>query len=202
MPDRTAVILLAAGGSVRMGACKQLLPFKGRSLLRHAADAALGTGCRVIVVLGDQAQFCRDALAGLDLSVVVNPFWQRGMGNSLRVGIDHALALDPEINAIVVHLCDQPLVTADALRALIDAHNRTGKPLVASEYDQTLGPPALISGPYFKELQCNTNDQVGAKSLLNSAPPEDLQKIPLPAAAHDMDNPKDYNALQHRESDG
>ena len=196
MPSRIALILLAAGGSTRMGVCKQLLPFRGRPLVRHAADTALATHLPVTVVLGDQAHACRTALEGLDLQVVTNPFWKTGMGTSLRAGIEHALAQDPTINAILIHLSDQPLVTTADLLAIVEVHNQSKRPLIAAEYNNTLGPPALIAEPYLTKLRQSTHTGAGAKPLLNSAPPEDLQRIPLPQAQHDLDTPQDYNTLQ------
>jgi molybdenum cofactor cytidylyltransferase len=196
MPSRIALILLAAGGSTRMGVCKQLLPFRGRPLIRHAADTALATRLPVTVVLGDQAHACRTALEGLDLQIVTNPFWKTGMGASLRTGVEHAIAQDATINTVLVHLSDQPLVTTADLLAIIEAHNQTKRPLIAAEYNHTLGPPALIAEPYLTRLRQTTHEQGGAKPLLNSAPPEDLQRIPLPQAQHDLDTPPDYNTLQ------
>jgi molybdenum cofactor cytidylyltransferase len=196
MPSRIALILLAAGGSTRMGVCKQLLPFRGQPLVRHAANTALATNLPVTVVLGDQAHACRDALAGLDLAIVTNPVWKRGMGGSLRAGIENALARDPTISAILIHLSDQPFVTSENLRALVEAHHHTQRPLIAAEYNNTIGPPALVAEPYLTQLRHSTHDQGGAKPLLNTAPPRDLHKIPLPQAQIDLDTPEDYNTLQ------
>jgi molybdenum cofactor cytidylyltransferase len=179
-----------------MGVCKQLLPFRGQPLVRHAANTALATNLPVTVVLGDQAHACRDALAGLDLSIVVNPFWQRGMGTSLRAGIEHTLANDPLTSAILIHLSDQPFVTSENLLALLQAHETTQRPLIVAEYNNTIGPPAFIAEPYLTRLRQSTHDQGGAKPLLNAAPPEDRHKIPLPQAQYDLDTPEDYNTLQ------
>jgi molybdenum cofactor cytidylyltransferase len=179
-----------------MGVCKQLLPFRGQPLLRHAATTALATRLPVTVVLGDQAHACRDALAGLDLSIVVNPFWKRGMGVSLRTGVEHVLAQNPTTDAVLIHLSDQPFVTPDNLQALIATHQQSNRPRIAAEYGNTLGPPALIAEPYLTRLRQSTYDKAGAKPLLTQAPPEDLQALPLPAAQFDLDTPQDYNALQ------
>ena len=196
MPDPVAIILLAAGGSVRMGASKQLLPFRGRTVLYHAAKTAVGSGCApVIVVLGDRADECRAELEDLPVSIVVNAAWQRGMGSSLRTGVEYALQLEPSLTAGIIQLCDQPLVDPRSLQALLEGYRQTGRPLIVSRYADTFGPPALIAGDYFKRLSIWSDDQAGAKALFGQALPDDILPIPLADAASDLDTPDDYRKL-------
>jgi CTP:molybdopterin cytidylyltransferase MocA len=76
-----AAVVLAAGGSTRMGRPKQLLPWRGRSLLWRAADVALEAGCSpVVVVLGAAADRLRPELDGIPVTVVENPDWEQGPG--------------------------------------------------------------------------------------------------------------------------
>src|SRR5947209_8753927 len=104
MPD-IGLILLAAGGSTRMGRAKQLLVYRGKTLLRRAADAAVGSGCTpIVVVVGADAAEATRELAGLDLTVEVNPAWERGMGTSLRAGLARLLRERPDATAVVVTL--------------------------------------------------------------------------------------------------
>src|SRR5437868_1282596 len=102
------LLLLAAGASSRMGAPKQLLRYEGRTLLRRAAETALASVCRpVVVVLGAHAPQLQPELIGLPLRIVVNTHWEQGMGSSLRVGME-TLLQEPkaEIEAVVIMLCD------------------------------------------------------------------------------------------------
>src|SRR5690348_4030085 len=79
------VLLLAAGNSTRMGRPKQLLDYRGRPLLRHSVEQALGSACRpVMVVLGAEADACRAAIGDLPVEIVVNADWAEGMGSSIR----------------------------------------------------------------------------------------------------------------------
>jgi CTP:molybdopterin cytidylyltransferase MocA len=92
MPD-VGIVLLAAGGSTRMGQPKQLLAIAGQSMLRRAAVAAVGSGCTpAIVVLGAQAETLHNELTNLPITIAVNDAWQRGLGGSIRCGLQALLS--------------------------------------------------------------------------------------------------------------
>ena len=194
MPD-VGLILLAAGGSARMGRPKQLLPYEGTTLLRRAAQAAVASECApIVVVTGAVAERCADELRGLS-SVLVepNPDWEKGMGTSIRAGLLRLLRERPSVAAVVIMLCDQPRVEAADLRRLCDIHRATGKGVVASEYAGTLGPPCLFAARWFVALQ-SLGDAEGAKRLIQSAK-DDCCTAPAPGAALDIDTPDDYEQL-------
>src|SRR5580704_14397123 len=110
--NNIALVLLAAGGSTRMGSPKQLLPYQGRPLIRHAAETALASGCHpVMVVLGSHAAEIRAALEGLDVVVVENTEWEKGIGTSIRAGISGAEIM--ACDGAVLALADQPLITSE-----------------------------------------------------------------------------------------
>src|ERR1039458_1274155 len=125
--NNIALVLLAAGGSTRMGTPKQLLPYQGRPLIRHAAETALASGCDpVVVVLGSHVEEIRTALDGLEVVVVENTEWEKGMGTSIRAGISGAEILGCE--GAILALADQPLVSAEILQRLVEEHEETGRP--------------------------------------------------------------------------
>jgi molybdenum cofactor cytidylyltransferase len=187
------VIILAAGGSSRMGSPKQLLPYRGQSLVRHAARAALGSiADRVVVVIGGYADEVRNDLDGLPLSMVENHSWQAGMSSSIRAGLQELLSAD-QIDAVIITLCDQPFVTADVLNELVDTHRATGKPIIASRYGATRGVPALFTRELFSELMSLTADE-GARRII-SAHPEDVATISFAQGAVDIDTPLDHQRL-------
>jgi CTP:molybdopterin cytidylyltransferase MocA len=120
-----AAIVLAAGASTRLGEgrSKQLLRFQGRTLLRHAAEQALASSCRpVIVVLGAEVERCQRELAGLDVHVTINAAWADGMGSSIRAGMTALNAAAPDARAVVITLCDQPLVTGAFIDRLVERY--------------------------------------------------------------------------------
>jgi molybdenum cofactor cytidylyltransferase len=196
-PIGVAALLLAAGNSSRMGRPKQLLDYHGRPLLRRVAETALAAKLSpVVIVLGAWAAEIRPTLAGLAVDVLENPDWPRGMGTTLRVGITHLLQTPTPPTAVLLMLCDQPLVGPDHLAALIAEHEHTGKPLVAAAYEGTYGVPALVGQFYFEELQ-NLPAAAGAK-LIFARHPRDLATVPIPEAAFDVDDPDAYEQLLQR----
>ena len=87
-PVKLGAILLAAGGSSRMGAVKQLLEVGGKPMVARAVDAALGSGARpVVVVLGANAEAVGAAIADRPVIAARNAQWEEGMASSLRTGL-------------------------------------------------------------------------------------------------------------------
>ena len=86
---RVATVVLAAGGSRRMGSPKQLLRIDGITLVRRAAETALASRCEgVYVIVGCAAEaVCRE-VSELSLEVIDNPAWETGLAGSIRVGIE------------------------------------------------------------------------------------------------------------------
>jgi molybdenum cofactor cytidylyltransferase len=188
------IILLAAGGSTRMGRPKLLLPFRGRPLLRRAAESAIASGAaNIIVVLGAGAEAAKSVIADLPLIAVVNERWPTGMGSSLKTGLAALLSVEPTIAAAIVMLADQPMIGESAVSDLIAAQRQSGKPICAAAYAGTLGPPALFAASQFARL-AQLGDAEGAKRIFSESP-DDVAGVPIAVAALDIDTPGDYDAL-------
>ena len=188
-----AIVVLAAGGSTRMGSAKQLLTLDGRTLLRRAAETAVATGCHpVVVVVGRDAGVMRTELAGLPVTVVDNPDWPAGMGSSIRAAM---AVVPPDVAGVVVTLCDQPHVDAAALATLIGAFHHTGR-TTAARYAGTVGVPAVFAPSALPALR-SLDPAAGAKRLLGGG---DVDAVDLPAAAVDVDTPADYRRVRDRGS--
>jgi molybdenum cofactor cytidylyltransferase len=195
----TAALLLAAGGSTRLGRSKQLVTHRGRTLLRAAAEALVAAGCEpVIVVLGADAARLRDELAGLDVRVAVNEGWTGGIATSIRRGVETLLDLEADADALLLAPCDQPRLTGEVLRRLIAAHDGSAEGCVACAYAGTVGVPALFGSAWFDRLARLAGDR-GAKALLLDAG-DRLVRVPWPDGAVDVDRPSDLDALD-REQD-
>ena len=192
MPE-VAIVLLAAGESRRLGEPTQLLELDGVPLLRRAAQAALSSGCRpVVVVTGASAEAVGSVVADLPVRRVLNPDWQGGMGTSIHAGI---LALDdPGIGAAILALSDQPRVGAGTCERLVRLHREAGQPVVAAEYAGTLGVPALFARSLFPDLLTLGPDK-GCKGLILRQAPERLGRLTCPEAEIDIDTPEDWNRL-------
>jgi len=193
-PEDVGAVVLAAGSSSRMGAPKQLLRFGGQTLLRRAALAALGAGCRpVVVVTGAYAELSRGELRGLEVLEAVNERWADGMASSIRAGLWALVGADAGASAVVLMLCDQPYVTPEVVASLVAAHSATGRPLVASRYGESFGAPALFARPLFAEL-AGLEGAAGAKQVIKSHASE-AHFVDFPAGEVDVDTPEDFARL-------
>ena len=198
--SRVGLILLAAGGSRRLGTPKQLLRGSaGQSLVRRAAQTALESACRpVVCVLGASPELVHTELDDLPLSIVINPDWQTGLASSLKVGLA-ALTADSQIaggpiEAVMVMLCDQPKVTRALLDSLVAAHADTGHQIIACKYGGTRGVPALFGQTLFGPLASLTGDGGARRVIRGYAGP--MTEIPFPEGLLDIDTAQDAEAMK------
>lgn len=192
MPAAVGLILLAAGGSSRLGRPKQLLRYQGQTLLRRAASAAIASGCSpVIVVLGEVSAECVRELAGLNVEIICNSAWEHGIGTSIRAGL-HSLQA-AFVDAVVIQLCDQPRVDEIHLRRLVAEFEGSDTAIVATDYGGHTGVPALFARRMFPALAA-LPDQAGARNVIQSQVGS-VVRVPCPEAAIDVDTPEDYRRL-------
>jgi molybdenum cofactor cytidylyltransferase len=198
---KIGAVILAAGASSRFGQPKQLLPFHGKTLVRTIIDAACEAGCSpVVVVIGSDSEKIRPELAHLNVINVRNTNWQRGIGSSIRSGVEALTKHAPDIGAILLLVCDQPAVNALFIDRLVATHEATKKDIVASSYADTVGVPALFDRSCFPEL-LSLGDEAGAKSIILQSP-ERVAQVAFPEGAMDIDTWEDwqkFNALSHPE---
>ena len=189
-----ACILLAAGGSRRLGAAKQLVRYRTRPLLAHALAAARGAlpQAPLIVVVGSEALRLKLVVrrARCGARNVANPRWREGMATSLRTGL---AAVPRTARAALVLLTDQPHVDAAALARLLGAWRRRPGVPAAARYDERVGVPAVLPRRRWSALKELTGDQ-GARALLRGAP--SITLVEMPEAALDIDTPADLLELR------
>ncbi len=191
---KAGLIILAAGESARMGKPKQLLEFKGETLLRRIAKTATQSQVHSIVaVLGAKAQMLQKELDGFDLEIVHNKNWNTGMSSSIKAGLVKLLEKNEDLPAVVIAVCDQPFVSAGIIDNLLEKYRQTNALIVASRYAETLGVPALFDKRLFAEIK-NLAKSGGAQSLIKKFRAESVS-IDFPAGAFDIDTPEDYSDL-------
>lgn len=190
---RVAAIILAAGGSRRLGRPKLLIPYRGVPLLRRAMSAAADGGCAdVLVVLGADREQYLPLLHGTTARLVDNPEFAEGMSSSIRAGIR---ALAGEVHAAVIMLADQPRIDAGIIRALVAAYETGGRRIIACRYGPVLGAPTLFDRSLFMELLLLEGDQ-GARHVMETHP-HDVGAVEIPPEAGlDVDLPEDVAALE------
>lgn len=187
-------IILAAGGSSRLGQPKQLLHFKGKTLLRRAAEAMAASICEpVIAVLGAESEKTAAEVAGLPVHTCFNENWKTGMGSSIKSGMDEMLRVAPAISAVVIMLCDQPFITTENLNQLAAKFSETQKPIVAAQYNGVSGVPALFSREMFGALSQIKGDK-GARDLIRKQVTA-IETVEMKEAATDIDTLEDADRL-------
>jgi CTP:molybdopterin cytidylyltransferase MocA len=187
-------VLLAAGASRRLGRPKQLLVWRGETLVRRAARAALDAGVdELIAVVGAEREAVAAELAGLDLGLVENARWREGIGSSIAAGVRAASG-----PAVLLLLADQPGVGAALLAELI-AGMQAGHERVACAYGGVVGVPALFSAPSDLAALRDLSGEQGARRLLGQSGAPVLA-VPADEAAHDIDDEADWRRWQESSS--
>jgi molybdenum cofactor cytidylyltransferase len=176
-------LVLAAGGSARMGRPKQLAELDGRALLAHvlaaAAEAPLD---RVVVALGGAATEILDRVELRPAEPLVVEGWAAGMGHVLASTLAQA---GGDWRAVVVLLGDQPLVTGRAVARLVEAWRAGAGPVVTATYGGRPGNPRLFDRRLLPDLLGLAGD-TGARDLV-AAHPEWVHRVEVGDLASDAD---------------
>jgi len=190
------IIILAAGASTRLGKPKQLLQYRGKTLLAHAINEAVNSNAdAVVVVLGKDANLFKKELDEKKVRVAINSSWEEGMASSLRLGMDTLLKDKPYIDAVIFMVCDQPHISSSVLNELIITQQKTTKQIVTSNYGDSMGPPALLHKKYFEELMKLSGD-AGARKIIQKNM-NDVATILFPEGNIDIDTEEDYEKLKN-----
>jgi len=191
---KIGIVILAAGASTRLGQPKQLLPYQGKSLIEQITTVAIASHCQpIVVVLGANASQIKSKLSTYNLEIAWNEQWSTGMASSLRCGLKKIRAIAPDLNAIILVLCDQPFVSTPLLQELINGYATGNYPIVASQYGEVIGVPALFDQTLFPELTRIEGDR-GARHIIHSNQSKVL-RIPFPEGLIDIDTPDDLAHL-------
>jgi molybdenum cofactor cytidylyltransferase len=183
-------LVLAAGGSARLGRPKQLLPYRGRPLLEHILGMA--RDCRfhqLLCVVGGSADDVRSAVDLSAVDVVENPVFGEGCSSSIAAALG---AVDPRCEVLVLMLGDQPGVRAGTVEALLAG--RGTAPLAVCRYADGRGHPLAFSRVLFGDLSTLHGDKAVWKLLDRMGPRAVEVPIsgPIPP---DVDTWEDYEAL-------
>ena len=183
-------IVLAAGGSRRLGFPKQRLTRDGETLRRRAVRLAAQTRPqRLLVVLGaDHAAFIAE-LDGFAHELVINDGWSEGLASSLRIAATRVA--DTSLPALIVG-CDQPALLSTHLRQLLDLASDSSRRCSAARYADRLGIPAVVSAAMLAHALMQHGDR-GLGNVLNALPGESVGQLVAPELALDIDTPDDLH---------
>lgn len=161
-----AAVVLAAGGSTRLGRPKQLLTRDGETLVHRAARLALASGAaRVRVIVGAQADDVVAAVRDLPVECLVNPRWNEGLAGSVRVAVDALAAHD---HATLLLTCDQPALDLAHLQALLAAARAAPSGSAATRFGDRVGVPAVVAPVVLRAARAVQGDR-GLRDVLNAA---------------------------------
>jgi molybdenum cofactor cytidylyltransferase len=185
-------LVLAAGQSSRYGEVKQLVRYRGQSLVARALREA-ETVCaeRTILISGNAADAVHAACHPLRGFLVHNDNFESGIASSITSGIAAVAAV---ADGVLITLADQPLVTREHLAALAALWQQHPEKIIASRYAGTNGVPAIFPCSAFPELLALRGDQ-GARPVIDRNS-ERLLTVEFAAAARDIDYPADLDSLE------
>jgi molybdenum cofactor cytidylyltransferase len=192
---RVTGLVLAAGGSRRLGRPKQLLPFRETTLLGHALGVARACAFdQLLCVLGGAADAVRREVDLGGVEVVDNEQFGAGCSSSIAAALG---AVDERSEVLVLLLGDQPRVTPATVRALLAGRGRA--PLAACRYEDGRGHPLAFARETFPELATLHGDKAVWKLLDRRA--AEVVDVPVPGRVpRDVDTWDDYRALLAEES--
>ena len=191
-----SAVILAAGASTRMGVQKLLLPLGGEPLLRRTVRQVCDAGFDdVLVVVGSDWEKTLMALDGLPIRHAVNAEYASGMGSSFRTAVSHLGGS----RAAMFALADQPFVTTNEYRTVLDTYRRQAPAIVSVRYGEVMAPPHLFEREFFPELAQLVH---GARPVLQRHVERTMVLQFPPDLLMDIDTPEDYELAKSRVSSG
>lgn len=189
-----AALVLAAGGSTRMGRNRNKLleEFDGTPLVRLPVEAIRNAGIeKIVVVTGYEAEAVAAQLGGLECQCVENPDWEQGMGSSIASGAVAAEKLGPD--AVLVCVADLPALRASHISRILAAF-RSRDDIIVPRHEGRRGHPVLFGAKYLRELALLRGD-VGGREILNDHASSIIEiEFESDAITRDVDSPEDLAA--------
>lgn len=186
--------VLAAGLSRRLGRPKQLLDWHGIPLVRHSTQIMCDAGVdRVGVIIGHSAAHVRMALTGLTVDLTMNPDFADGQGSSVACAARWAIA--QEADALVIGLCDQPLIRAAHVQQIVAAWSLSQPAVLVPRVLEQPTNPVVWSRPLLGELSGLTGEQGGRLLFQRGIATPTWYDMHAPELLEDIDSEDDYQRL-------
>lgn len=198
--NSVSAVVLAAGAGSRFGGGKLLAPFAGKTLIEATLDGLRNAPVdEIIIVLGNQSEELRSVCEPYGVRVVENSRWEEGMSTSVRAGL---AATEPETQAVVFLLADQPLVGSEAVVRLVNAFE-CGSDVAAATYGGAPRNPVLFSREVWPLVERELSGDEGARKFIRRHP-ELVVEIPCGDVADpaDVDTVEDLGYIEERVAGG
>ncbi|MFY0602473.1 MAG: nucleotidyltransferase family protein [Flavobacteriaceae bacterium] len=195
--SKTAILILAAGESKRLGKPKQLLPYKEETLLTFVIKQVKPIkNTEVFVIIGAHFSEVFQSIRHQKVTIIKNADWQKGMGSSISKGIGF-IKNKNSFDRVLVTLTDLPLIKTDDYENLIASSISSGKRILLTDYENISGVPVVFDKSLFNELSL-LNDDEGAKPVIKKYKKEVL-KVTSKTPFFDIDTAEAYQKLLNLE---
>lgn len=188
--EPTAGLILAAGFGSRFGGQKLLAPIDGKPMLQHVLDlCAEAELSRVVVVLGTDATEIEAGCSWRDELRVRNYWPEKGLSSSVKSGLWTLLRLN-SVQRVVVLLGDQPFLTLDQLRLVLEARGQ----IIVPRYGGVPGNPVALDRSVWSLVAEIEGDR--GFSQVFGAYPNLVTYVDVPGANPDVDTAADLANLR------
>jgi molybdenum cofactor cytidylyltransferase len=186
-------VILAAGRSARMGKTDKLtLPFKHSTVLQSTLEQVKKSCVSEIVVVTTPDSRWKKLLTGEKVRVVENALYKSGQASSLKAGLAE---VNPQTQAVIFALGDQPLIGSDIFRSLIDRYEAKLKPVIYPVYKGRRGNPVIFDRTLWPLLMKIEGDE-GGRAIITNLTSEDVEVVHIKdkCIITDIDTHEDYQA--------
>lgn len=186
-----AAIVVAAGLSTRMGRPKPLLQYGDRTVIEQIVSVLEGSRLDdIVVVIGHERHAVEERLSATAARMVFNPHYsEREMLSSVQCGL---AALEPDTDAALIALCDQPQIDAAVVRAIVEAYRAGRGGLIIPSFEMRRGHPILIDRHYWPEVVALGADE-SLRTVINAYADRIVNiEVDTDSVIRDMDTPADY----------
>jgi molybdenum cofactor cytidylyltransferase len=191
--QKVAAIILAAGGSTRLGRPKQLLDWFGKPFVKQLVDLTKDAKLDpVIVVTGSDREAIERAIKGSEVTIIYNEHWQNGQSSSMQVGVKGLL--NEQVDSFIIFLCDQPQVPVELIERMTAESQRKELDIVATSVQGKICPPTLFKKQCIDGIMSLQGDQ-GGRALFKNYQTEILEWEDV-RLLQDSDTEEDYDKLK------
>jgi molybdenum cofactor cytidylyltransferase len=160
--DLITAILLAAGGSSRLGQPKQLVLFKNEFLINYIIDQ-IGRGgiSDIRIVLGSHFSEIKEHIKNKKLEIIQNPDWKEGISSSIKYGLSN---LRTGTEAVLIFIVDQPFLNPKLIVKIMDKFGISKANIIAACVSGQIVHPVLYRKDVFAKLMELKGD-IGGKAI-------------------------------------
>lgn len=166
------------------------------TLLENALLAATRSSADyVVVVTGANRSENEVVIHKFPVKIAFNNNWEKGIGSSIKCGLEWATANLKQLHAVIITVCDQPYLNKDVFNRLIGHYHKSGKKVVASAYNDSIGVPVLYDRSMFTDLMKIPDEEGAKKYILSSIENDLLEKVPFTKGEFDINDLNDFEKM-------